>query len=226
MKRSERFVVFAIIAFWAALCIEGMVITGNDAPSDSVQPLLRAPFLGERTTPYICSGEDSSDAKKYRFRGTSLGGWLVLEPWITPSLFYQFLGAGEKYGEAKDHVAFDSYTFCEVLGSDEANRQLRLHWQHWVTEEQIRNLANLGIDTIRIPIADWMYISYPPFDTGCWDGALEALDAVLDMCSAHKLNVMLDLHAVRGSQVRHSFANFTFLGSLIPFVFALERPGQ
>ena len=24
--------------------------------------------------------------------GVNLGGWLVLEPWITPSLFYQFLG--------------------------------------------------------------------------------------------------------------------------------------
>ena len=32
-------------------------------------------------------------------RGTALGGWLVLEPWITPSLFYQFLGASEKFGD-------------------------------------------------------------------------------------------------------------------------------
>ncbi len=25
----------------------------------------------------------------FKFRGVNLGGWLVLEPWITPSLFYQ-----------------------------------------------------------------------------------------------------------------------------------------
>jgi glucan 1,3-beta-glucosidase len=24
--------------------------------------------------------------------GVNLGGWMVLEPWITPSLFYRFLG--------------------------------------------------------------------------------------------------------------------------------------
>lgn len=24
--------------------------------------------------------------------GTNIGGWMVLEPWITPSLFYRFLG--------------------------------------------------------------------------------------------------------------------------------------
>jgi len=28
----------------------------------------------------------------FHFRGAALGGWLVLEPWLTPSLFYQFLG--------------------------------------------------------------------------------------------------------------------------------------
>ena len=40
-------------------------------------------------------------------RGTNLGGWLVLEPRITPSLFYRFLG-----NTREDGVAFDSYTFC------------------------------------------------------------------------------------------------------------------
>ena len=24
--------------------------------------------------------------------GTNIGGWQVLEPWITPTLFYRFLG--------------------------------------------------------------------------------------------------------------------------------------
>jgi len=24
--------------------------------------------------------------------GTNIGGWQVIEPWITPSLFYRFLG--------------------------------------------------------------------------------------------------------------------------------------
>ena len=51
--------------------------------------------------------------------GTNIGGWLVLEPWITPSLFYRFLG-----NSMSDGVGFDSYTFCEALGS-EANSVLR-----------------------------------------------------------------------------------------------------
>jgi hypothetical protein len=65
---------------------------------------------------HVCQrpvGEKRQDRNKFHFRGTALGGWLVLEPWITPSLFYQFLGASEKWGdEAPIHVGLDSYTFC------------------------------------------------------------------------------------------------------------------
>ena len=56
---------------------------------------------------------------------------MVLEPWITPSLFYQFLG------KDKDNTAMDTYTFCQILGPDEANRQLRIHWDTWLTEDYI-----------------------------------------------------------------------------------------
>lgn len=43
--------------------------------------------------------------------GTNIGGWMVLEPWITPSLFYRFLDNTHSEG-----VGMDSYTFCEALG--------------------------------------------------------------------------------------------------------------
>ena len=36
-------------------------------------------------------------------QGPNLGGWLVLEPWITPSLFYQFLS--EQYEQYAGHLA-------------------------------------------------------------------------------------------------------------------------
>ena len=61
---------------------------------------------------------DGSGSYKYKYQdsnntaivGTNIGGWMVLEPWITPSLFYRFLGK-----EQSDGIGFDSYTFCEVL---------------------------------------------------------------------------------------------------------------
>lgn len=138
-------------------------------------------------------------------RGTSLGGVFVLEPWITPSLFYQFLGVSERYSgaEAINHTALDSLTFCRSLGGKEANRQLRIHWKHFVTEEQIANLAKIGVQSLRIPVADWMFVPYEPFTNGCWDGAIEELDRIIQLCLQYNISALLDLHALRGSQVCH-----------------------
>lgn len=60
--------------------------------------------------------------------GTNIGGWLVLEPWITPSFFYKWLGKTNQEG-----VAMDSYTVCETLGED-ANDMMQAHWDSWYTE--------------------------------------------------------------------------------------------
>jgi len=64
--------------------------------------------------------------------GTNIGGWMVLEPWITPSLFYRFLG--KKHHEG---IGFDSWTFCESLGPSIGNQIMRAHWDSWYTEKHI-----------------------------------------------------------------------------------------
>lgn len=82
----------------------------------------------------------------------NLGGWLVLEPYITPSLFYQFLSTQEHYGDrAPEKTAMDTYTFCTALGGEEASRQLRIHWATWVTEEDMKELAEAGVNSVRVP---------------------------------------------------------------------------
>lgn len=83
------------------------------------------------------------------FTGTNIGGWMVLEPWITPSLFYRFLGKGQK------DAAMDSWTLCEALGPEEGNKVMRAHWDTWYTEEHIKNLSSRGVDMVRLPIGDW-----------------------------------------------------------------------
>ncbi len=160
--------------------------------------------MAEREGKYTCfandTGSSSGTRNDFHLRGTSLGGLFVLEPWLTPSLFYQFLGKTATYGDgARKHIAIDSYTFCLALGAKEANRQLRQHWKTWVDEEQIVNLSKIGVDTLRIPVSDWMFMTYHPY-TGCWDGALDELDRVLRLCEMYSIKVLLDVHAMRMSQ--------------------------
>lgn len=58
---------------------------------------------GETKMPHFIALNETMTCRKdkhatpfnQQVRGVNLGGWMVLEPWITPSLFYQFLGKGE-----------------------------------------------------------------------------------------------------------------------------------
>jgi len=133
-----------------------------------------------------------------KIRGINIGGWLVLEPWITPSLFYQFLGSQNKIG-------MDMYSFCDILGPKEANRQLKKHWETWISEQEIQLLISNNINLLRIPIGDWMYLPYGPFaktedGVQCTDGAIEMLDTLFLLAEKHNIKILLDLHGVKGSQ--------------------------
>jgi len=126
----------------------------------SYQPSRRRLTVGS----YVCGAKDhhgrTGSLLQPKLRGVNLGGWLVLEPWITPSLFYQF------EGKPPEQTAVDQYTFCRALGPAEANRQLREHWRQWVTEDDLRALVDQGINTVRIPVGDWMWMPYEPY-IGC-----------------------------------------------------------
>ena len=124
--------------------------------------------------------------------GSNIGGWMVLEPWITPSLFYRFLGK-----KHSDGIGMDCWTFCEALG-DKANDVMRAHWDEWLKEEHIKELADKGVEIVRIPIGDWTLKPYGPY-SGCMDGAADKIEWALDTFDKHGIKVLLDVHAVKGS---------------------------
>jgi len=141
-----------------------------------------------------CTNDKNSNPFDQQVRGANFGGWMVLEPWITPSLFYQFLGKGE------EDTGADMKSFCEVLGPVEGNRQLRQHWKTWVTKEHVRELAEVGkVNSMRLPVGDFMYEPYGPF-IGCTDGALEFVDDLLDWCHEYNVTILLDVHTMKDSQ--------------------------
>lgn len=129
----------------------------------------------------------------WNINGANLGGFLVLEPWITPSLFYQFTNTKDQF-----KIGMDMYSFCDILKED-GYTQLEEHFQKWITEEDIINLKNSEITHVRIPLGDWMFDPYEPY-IGCTDNSIFHLDRVLGYCEKHNIKVLLDLHGVRGSQ--------------------------
>lgn len=46
----------------------------------------------------------------------------------------------------------DEYALTQYLGYQEAERRLKAHWESWVTEADIIQLKNAGINHVRIPL--------------------------------------------------------------------------
>lgn len=139
-----------------------------------------------------------------RLRGVNLGGWLVLEKWITPSLFQGL-------------QATDETSFCVELGTDEATRRLHNHWNTFIIRDDFAWLARAGINAVRLPVGHWLFgKEYPshrsyqgvryPFVIG----GLDIVDRVFRWAGEFGLRVVLDLHAAPGCQ--NGFDNGGILG--------------
>jgi len=136
-----------------------------------------------------------------KVRGVNLGGWFVLEPWITPSIFEQWSdGSSVK----------DEYTLCHTLGKSKAHSLLSSHWNSWITQDDFQQIASHGLNHVRIPIGYWSVI---PVDGDPYvQGAYSVLGQALDWASGAGLKVMIDLHGAPGSQ--NGFDNSGRLGAI------------
>ena len=118
-----------------------------------------------------------------KVRGVNLGGWLVLEPWINPSLF-------SRWEHSK--MVVDEYTYTKTLGKKEALRHLDLHWRTWITEGDFQQIKKAGLNHVRIPIGYWALTPIPgdPYV----QGQLPYLDKAIVWARNANLKVMIDLH--------------------------------
>lgn len=123
--------------------------------------------------------------------GVSLGGWLVLEPWIIPSLFEDVY---EKTGE----MPVDEYTYTAILGKRDARNTLEEHWSTFYTEEDFKEIADHGLNLVRIPIGYWAFGLLP--DDPYVQGQEYYLDQAIQWADKHGLEVQIDIHGMPGSQ--------------------------
>lgn len=145
----------------------------------------------------LVTAERSTPDKIY---GVNLGGWLLLEPWITPSLFQQFPDSAG---------VVDEWTFCEYLGKDQAINQLEAHWDSFFSKDDLQILKDGGINTLRIPVGYW--ITGNIADGEPWvEGSFSFLERLLGWAKELGLYAIIDVHAGPGSQ--NGFDNSGKLG--------------
>ncbi|KAF7188425.1 Glucan 1,3-beta-glucosidase [Pseudocercospora fuligena] len=150
-----------------------------------------APLI-EKRAPKFAFGQQ-------KVRGVNLGGWFVLEPWITPSIF-----------EAGPAGAVDEYTYTKLLGKTEASKRLEQHWSSFYTENDFALIKQYGLNFVRIPVGYW---SVTPLDGDPYvNGAYKHLATALDRANNHGLKAMIDLHGAPLSQ--NGFDNSGKLGAV------------
>lgn len=115
---------------------------------------------------------------KNKLVGVNLGGWLVLEKWITPSLFEET--------EAEDEF--------NLLKSGKKVK-VEEHYQNFINEEDFKFLADTGINAIRIPVGYWLFGNQKPYLK-----TVNYLDFAFEMANKYGFKVLVDLHGAPGSQ--------------------------
>ncbi|KAH9810466.1 family 5 glycoside hydrolase [Melampsora americana] len=147
--------------------------------NDTARPQSDQPALSERW-----------DYAANRILGVNLGGWLVIEPFITPSLF-------EPYASRPTPIV-DEWGLSVELGKNLAST-LENHYSTFITEQDFAQIAAAGLNWVRLPVGWWM------METWTGEPLLEGVSfkyflKAITWARKYGLRINLDFHAVPGSQ--------------------------
>ena len=112
-------------------------------------------------------------------KGVNLGGWLILERWMTPMVFEGF-------------EAVDEYTLSQTASG---RAVIKKHRDSFITESDFQWLQDNKIEIIRLPIGYWVFESSESLLPH-----VTYVDWAMKMAKKYKIKVLLDLHGLQGSQ--------------------------
>ena len=122
-------------------------------------------------------------------RGLNLGGWLVLEKWMTPTVF-------EGLPPRQDE---DEHGLCSALGLVGATARLEAHWRSFLGDgveamgRELSWIRDAGFDALRVPFGHWLVKTQAeleaqgePYVSGQDSAALGLLDQLFDVAKVRK----------------------------------------
>lgn len=115
-------------------------------------------------------------------KGVNLGNWLVLEKWMSPSLF-------------EGTTAEDEYYLPQQLSKEVYEARIKIHRSEYITERDFSIIRSWGLNAVRIPVPYFIFGDCPPF---C--GCIKELDRAFNWAEKYGLFILIDLHTVPGSQ--------------------------
>ncbi|QRW18432.1 Cellulase (glycosyl hydrolase family 5 protein) [Rhizoctonia solani] len=188
---------------------DGSTITKEDGSTFTYNNKFGGFWVYDPTNPFNNSARAQSwspplsEEWKYgedHMRGVNLGGWLVLEPFISPALYEPYQPSAPGYGGIH---AIDEWTLCQAIAANSSSggvaKVIEEHYATFITEEDFAKIAAAGLNWVRIPIPYWAVEKFPeePFlERVAWKYFLKAIE----WSRKYGLRINLDLHTIPGSQ--------------------------
>lgn len=131
---------------------------------------------------------DNGAGRRVVLHGTNVGGWLLLEPWMTPI-------------DVKDDWTMRQ-TLENRFGVSGKNDLINTYQNAWFNTDDLDKLEEMGVNHIRLPI----YYRNVMYENGDWKRDSEGnidwgpIDWVVQEAGKRGIYVILDLHGAPGSQ--------------------------
>ena len=132
-----------------------------------------------------------TSGKTVPLRGVNLGGWFIMEKWMSPL-------------DSSNTIA-DTYGAIQELdarfGVAKEQSLIKTYQTNWITTTDLDDLQSAGFNVVRVPV--WWGQFYPinNVSNGAWRAdAFERLDWLVSKCAARGLYVIIDMHGAVGGQ--------------------------
>ncbi|KAK0442663.1 glycoside hydrolase family 5 protein [Armillaria borealis] len=143
--------------------------------------------------------------------GVNLGSWLLLESWMLPEEWTRM--GGELCDDCTQCISAE-FEFARAY-PDTVDETFNTHWSSWFNQDDVRELAEVGINTVRIPLGYWIIEALVDRQTEFYPrGGIHHLKRGLKQLKDAGIASILDHHGLPGVQS----ANHTFTGRCTPEV--------
>ncbi|KAK9990200.1 hypothetical protein SO802_025185 [Lithocarpus litseifolius] len=148
---------------------------------------------------------------------TSASGWETFRLWRVDETTFNFRVFNKQFAGLKGYrnrivaaatAPGNSETFQIIRKEGDPNRIpkkasngkfLQDHWNTYITDEDFRFMSSNGLTAVRIPVGWWIALDPTP-PKPIVGGSLKALDNAFKWAQKYGMKVIVDLHAVQGSQ--------------------------
>ncbi|MGB4576896.1 MAG: cellulase family glycosylhydrolase [Paludibacter sp.] len=155
------------------------------------------------------AGQDivNESGEKIYLKGVGLGNWLLPEGYMW------------KFGSLGDRPRKIEKIVTNLIGYENAANFWKKYRQNYITEEDIKRIAELGFNSVRPALNSKLFLTEGDNPVYVEEG-FQLMDSLVSWCKKHNLYVIIDMHGAPGGQTG---ANIDDSSNDIPELFIHQK---